>query len=763
MYENLASLLIAIFATFELACSYTCRSENVKPAWKFNLNVAVFVPLPDEDHDPAFDQGYSIIPAVELAADQVNSRTDILPSIFHLNINVKNSGCDKASKTAVELVSVYNDLLVSKNAPLGIIGPACSEDSIFAINAFNRVRIFDLPVFYSGTTPNLSIDAEERENAFGMISSAAVLTDTLIRVAAKENWDWENIAVLYEDSRERFQDTYDALVRGLNSSQQVGYTRQIALSQIPLAEIIDRNIRIVVVFSSEESARQLVCLAGQATVNFVFPIRQFIFIERSFDDFLGADKTEFAFTQLSDGKMYYCDEKTVIRGLNGSILLNQALDSVDPDTVTVSNYTAREVKEQYKERLSECEKAMDMTLPESVYAYPYYDATWALALSLSLLFTRPSNEVLHNRILNNVRFQGISSWINFNVSNDLHVHNPVNMFQIKGSAAVVIGVWNGSELEYTSNTFISDEFMTMKVVLHPGLTILGFLSAFLSLLLIVILQVMNTFFRKYPSVKASSPRLNHFIFFGCYLLVSAIFMSTIHHIAPEISGLVFCNFDIFCSILGYCFIFATIFAKSWRTYRIFSHPFESQRFLRDSTLSILITLFILLGVLLFIPVLAVSPFDKSVSFMFDTSQWPPVKKLTTTCVAESVEYIAIPLLFQVILTVSTVFLATLNRNVRHTNFRTTKQIIVLVYLLAFVWLLGGPLLMILYLVSYSVNLTYLIYTTLLVVTVVLCQLVLMVPVLVLAVDARWKMSKTVKSRRGSWLRRLSLNTDTTYL
>ena len=69
------------------------------------------------------------------------------------------------------------------------------------------------------------------------------------------------------------QDTYNALVRGLNVSQQIGLTSQIASSQIPLDKIIERNIRIVVVFSSKEVAQQLACLAGQLVINFLFPIR----------------------------------------------------------------------------------------------------------------------------------------------------------------------------------------------------------------------------------------------------------------------------------------------------------------------------------------------------------------------------------------------------------------------------------------------------------------------------------------------------------
>ena len=770
MCGNLASSLIALFAALVIVESFSCRPglNNTKYCPNVRgsgiLNFVVFVPLPDEVYDPAFDQGYSIIPAVELAVDQINRRTDILPC-NHLILNVKDSGCDKASKTAVETVSVWRDLLFTLHGPIAFIGPACSEDSIFVANTFHQK--FNLPVFYSGTTPHLSEHAEETPNAYGMISSADILTDILIKIADKEKWNWENIAVLYDEPRAHFQQTYDAFLRGLNNSHQVVYTRQIADSQIPLGDIIERNIRIVIVFSGKKPARQLACLTGQSTVNFVFPIRQLIFTERTLEDFLGDENAEPLFTERSEGKKYYCDKETVTRGLNGSILLNQALDSVEPDVVTVSNYTAKQVKKEYKERLSECGKAVNpaRTLMESSFAYSYYDAVWAFAYGLDIGIPKRSFQAVHDAIRNNVSFQGVSGWINF--KDDHHVSSCVNLMQMNGSVAVLIGTRNNqSELMYDANSFISDNFTTVKSVLHPALTVLGFLTSSLSFLLTLILQLMNTYFYQYPSVKASSPRLNHFIFIGCYLLVFAVFVSTLRHVVPDLTGVVLCNLDIVCIILGYCLIFATIFAKSWRAYRIFSHPFESHKFLRDSTLSILILIFLIVQILLIIPFLAVSPFDKFISSIIDTSLWPPVKKLTTTCVSESIGYITIPLIFQFLLTIATVFLATLNRKIKHTNFRTTKQIITLAYVLAIVWLLGGSILLIFYLLRYSVDITYLIYVSLLASTVILCQIILIAPALALAVDAKWNLSQISKSRQGIWLRRnfsRSSKTDSVYI
>ena len=774
IFFNSVCLLTVIIATFVSVKSLSCGPITGQfRAAALNLNVLVLVPLPDDDFDPVFDQGYSIIPAVELAAEQINRRTDIL-SGFNLVPKIKDAGCDKPSKTALETVELLRrEFLVSRSAPLGIIGPACSEDSMFIANTFHN--IYNLPVLYSGTTPYLSEYAGDTPNAHGMVSSATVLVDTLFNIADKEEWNWKNIAILYDESRQHFPQIYDTFVRKHRISQQdAAYTRQIADSQIPLGDILERNIRIVVVLANKTPSQQLACLAGQSDVNFIFPVRQFIFIERSLDDFLGDEKFEPSFIQRSEGRKYYCDKETVMRGLNGSVLLNQALDSVDPDVVTVSNYTVEQVKEQYRIRLSDCGRNVDpaVTLKESRYAYPYYDAMWVLAYALHIVSQLPhqsSDQFIHdvnNAIQNDISFQGVSGWIDFN--EDCHVSNPVNLEQVHEATAILIGVRsNESELSYDSNTFISDKFTTIKVVLHPALTTLGFLTIILSFLLTVILQFLQTFLQRYPSVKASSPKLNHFIFVGCYLLVSAVFITTLRHVVPDLTGIVLCNLDVVFIILGYCLIFATIFAKLWRTYRIFCHPFKSQRLLRDSNLSTLIAIFVVIQIVLIVPFLAASPFHKDLSIAVDSTLWPPVEKLTTTCANQSVGYVIIPFLFQLLLTIATVFLATLNRNIKHVNFRTTKQILMLTYTLAIIWLLGGSLLVIFYLVDYSIDTVYLTYACLLVITIILCEILLIAPALAFAANAKWKLSQRADSQRGNWLRRnfshSTSRTNSTYI
>ena len=751
MFKYVASLLLLI-AYLDLArstSSFSCSDFTRK---NYPVNVLVLVPLPDEDYDPAFDQGYSIIPAVELAAEQINRRTDILPGL-DLVPNIKDTGCDKPSKTALETVGLLWELMYSMNGPVGIIGPACSEDSIFITNTFaNSSRFKDiigLPVLYSGTTPYLS---EALPNIYGMISPADILTGTLMRIAEEETWNWKNIAVLYDQTRQHFTDVYTAFVNQFNDSQGIGYTRQIADSQIPLGEIITRNIRIVVVFSDKKPARQLVCLAGQSTMNFTFPIRQFIFIERSLEDFLGGENAEPLFIELSVGKRYYCDKETVMRGLNGSILLNQALDSVDPDVMTVSNYTAGQIKQQYRERLSNCAHG-NTSLPESSYAYAYYDAMWVLAHGLQSASTTQTRsfDVVHNAI-QNISFQGVSSWIDF--KDRRHVSNDVIISQVTGLTLITKGIQNKTNLTYSAETFISDEFKTESSVLHPSLVTLGLLLILVLFISTLIIQILMIIYREYPSVKASSSRLNHFIYLGCYLLTVSIAANTFRQIVPATNGDVLCNMDVMSSNLACTLIFGTILAKSWRAYQIFNRVFKSKSHysLHDATLSAFIISLTLIQVVLFIPMLVVSPFQEVTSFFYDSSEGRPIKRLKSVCDIQSVGYLFLPIIFLLCIILATVVLATLNRKIRRKNFRQTKQVLILVYTLTIMWAIGALLLVLFYYLQLSLDLIYFFYTFLLTTTVLLCQILLIIPFLI-PVARGQKVNRLISNSSSSSLRR----------
>ena len=718
-------MLFMIFFTLSALCYPAVSGKTATTqTGKWLTDILVLTPgLLSDDRSAIVGQGHSIVPAVYLAVEQINKKNDMLPHHYLQDVIVRDTGCaDEPSKTAVNIVSTLRDQLLTKRAPVSIIGPACSEDSIFAINVLHS--FLSIPVFYSGTTPLL--DYEVRPGTFGMISSAKVLVETLIKIAERERWSWENVAVLYDDdAKEHYHDTYNALARELNNNlQQVGYTGQVSSSQIPIDEIIERSIRTVIIFSSNEPARQLVCLAGHEDYNFVFPLHQLIFTEKVPEDILGH---KFAFKH-NNQKTYKCDEETLIRGMNGSIFINQDLDSVDSEVVTVSGYTAGQVRQQYREKLEKYGTMMNISLSASSYAFVYYDAIWAMSVGLHLTSMTAGSNVTSfaDVVFEQVSFQGVSNWIDFN--NNHHISNPVTILQVNRTVAIKRGELNGNNLSYDSEIFISDEFKTENIVLNTKLAIFGFLSAIVPLIFTGIMQVLTIRYRNYPSFKASSTQLNHFIYVGCYLYTSALLVYTLNFSYAFSSAL--CNIEVLLSIVSPCLIFGTILVKSWRQYRLFKHVFKTaqshQCCLHDATMAALIAGLVVIQVLLFIPVVA-SPLKIVTIYSIDNSRLPPVRNVQSVCTSESVRYISIPFLFQVCVLCVAVFLASLNRNVKRKHFRTTKQILVLVYILAILWAVFVPLLLLSYILNFSVNVTYIIYLIINTVTLISCLIMLLGP------------------------------------
>ena len=293
---------------------------------------------------------------------------------------------------------------------------------------------------------------------------------------------------------------------------------------------------------------------------------------------------------------------------------------------------------------------------------------WALALGLNSSFASPlpSFDIVHDTI-KGLSFQGVSSWIDF--KDRQHVSNDVIISQVTGSALTDTVLRNKNKPTHSTETFISDKFKTETSVLHDSLAALGFLLVIVLFVATLIIQILTMVYRDYPSVKASSSRLNHFIYLGCYLLTGAIAANTFRQTVPATNGDVLCNMNVVINIVACTTIFGAILAKLCRTYiiMIFNHIFKSQSnySLHDATLSIFIVTLTLLQVALFIPMLVVSPFQEATSFTYDTSQWPPIRRVPPTCAIQSVRYLTLPITFLLSIVLATVVVAILNCIIKH--------------------------------------------------------------------------------------------------
>ena len=713
------------------------------------LNLLILVPLPDETYQPAFDKGHSFVPAVQLAVKQINERKDILPE-HCLEILVGDSGCDKETKTTVALLEnlFYNNAegiqIPRDNQVAGIIGPSCSAASTYLVRSLRRTGIAQL---YFGTTPVLSNINDDYKYSFGMIGSSKVFLNALFRIAELRKWKWKNVAVLYESNREYFRDTYREFVKILNATgSTVGFVSPvIAPFFLPLKEIRRQNIRIVIALMSAQAARQLACLAGH--LGFEYPIYQTVYTERILENFL--DHTDFTFTLSGDKREYACNKQQIIKGLNGSVLLTYSLDTLDPSLMTESTYSIEQVRQQYRAMINEYAETINMTVKENSYAYPYYDAIWALALSInrtlntvkaSTLFNNSyvvtdASERLQSNIAN-ISFQGVSVWVNFN--KERHVTNNVDISQVDGEQLVKRGYWNGRNnmIVSSSDGFIDDEFSVEYTRIYTPLAGVGLTAIFITLVFIISVHIINTVKRESAAIKSNSPRLNHFIFIGSYLYIISVILITVQMGYPKILadtknlGSIVCNMIPLTTILGSSLIISTIIAKLWRIYSIFRRTFDFQHFIGDKWLTAFILINTCLTMVLYIPVLVWSPFHDEIvhtKYVLNGNNTLPIKENTVSCYNLSVPWlITLPVVHQLCALTFAVMLAILNRKIKHKYFHSTVSINILVYVLATSVGMGGSILVILHLLNVNINAFYVVHIFILIFNICMCLLLLVV-------------------------------------
>ena len=203
--------------------------------------------------------------------------------------------------------------------------------------------------------------------------------------------------------------------------------------------------------------------------------------------------------------------------------------------------------------------------------------------SVSVSNFRFGNTVFTDEIklnLDKTEFHGASGFINFTDGSG-YTSRIVDIIHINGSLGNLVGFFSGGEISIMTNNsqiFIKTiaTVMSRTEIVHPFVATL-FLFIILSLSVgTLLLRIISTVKYKHPSIKASSPILNHFIFMGCYVwtAVSIIYIIVLKTLS-SIDELIYasCCLAVFAWLLpvGWTLIFGTLIANTWRIYKIFIH------------------------------------------------------------------------------------------------------------------------------------------------------------------------------------------------
>ena len=134
-----------------------------------------------------------------------------------------------------------------------------------------------------------------------------------------------------------------------------------------------------------------------------------------------------------------------------------------------------------------------------------------------------------------------------------------------------------------------------QVPLPMFITIL--IVLFIAFILIALINTLNVVFREYSSVKASSHRLNHLGYIGCYLILIGIaILSTTERFFFSLAWKIYlCNSIPWLGSVGFTLTYGTVIVKLYRLYQTFvvtsrnlQRPQSGYVSMKDSSLAVVI-------------------------------------------------------------------------------------------------------------------------------------------------------------------------------
>ena len=531
---------------------------------KHTLYFLSILPYPDPEPSlsPSIADGPDLFPAVQLAVDHVNNRSDVLRD-YHIELIETDGGCDISSKALISLVS---QLFHSDKQIAGIIGPSCSE-SAKAVGALSRRSEIALLSFHQGSSPLLA-DRTYYPYSIGMAVSPTDEVTAYIDLMKQAKWT--RIAAIYSlDYYVRYFQQ-EAKAAGI----EIVFSEIASETFIPYKGLKESYARVIIAFVRAELATNIMCVAYHKDL--IYPNYQWILNN-------GYYYGSVSFYYEPEDREYRCTAREMRDALDSEVSVILKLPSAPINTEIISGMSIETIIEAYYQRWELYNNSTD--LPHTYFAFLAYDSVWAMALALndSLETLQEKNMSLTNYTygqssatevilehLYQLEFHGVSGLISFNEQTGFTYREPL----------------------YYHSPLVKNSFeaVTLKIVI--GLAVVVILIVAVTTVLVAFVHILNTVYENYKSIKASSSRLNHFAYVGCYCVLLALLAYTIVEAfsTSPLATTVLCNFIPWLTSIGFSLVFGTAIVKTWRIRKIF-FELELQRgprILKDHFLSVFV-------------------------------------------------------------------------------------------------------------------------------------------------------------------------------
>ena len=174
---------------------------------ELNILLLLSYEIKDSNEQPWYTDGPMIQPLAELAVEQINKREDLL-SGYSVRLTVSNGACNLVQHTVVNFVRSFFHGGVRF---AGIVGPTCS-DSVGFVSAVTGEQDISLLNFHIASSPRFT-DRDRYGYSFGTVGSIHSSVGLVLNLMKERNW--QNVAVLYEETKVVFLTAYDHLLQEL--------------------------------------------------------------------------------------------------------------------------------------------------------------------------------------------------------------------------------------------------------------------------------------------------------------------------------------------------------------------------------------------------------------------------------------------------------------------------------------------------------------------------------------------------------------------
>ena len=657
------------------------------------------------DSTRCIDRGEELIVAARMASKAINENEAILQDYQLKVIPGGSDGCTVES-FATSLTEFVRFITNTSFNPVGVI--MVCPSTMLHVSPFASLSDISLLQITAGTTPPRAIsrsrDRIKIDHIYQTAPTATIYNDALIALMREEGWKrletirlTSSLNIIHVNQASDLQEKLDAdkeLSIVFNGEIRSGEDSA-GIEQI-LDEIEARQTRIIYATLPDKEARDLLCASYYRGI--LSPLYTWVLHDHSLD---GLERS-------TDN----CTEQQMTKVLNGVILLqyNVTNDRNRRLEYPPSNYG--EYKDKLKRRLMN-ESGHTDTLcgnePEIVYSNAIYDSVIAFALALNksqntVNLTQygrgmPNDTKIIRKNLNmDIQFSGAGGMISFDRStHELEVKIGVNIYQISDSTLVPFAYYSGTANNITQlpgyDPDISDRFEEdiQRVDIALSLTMLAVIAVLIVIGIIVL--ILFIYHWNAPDIKATSPILSITILLACFLLyISAIFTAVRNSFTMGETFAVFCMLEWWTFVIGIQLIFATLFMRLLRVYRIFFHYQKVGKFWSDGGLLVFIALLSSVSISLLILWTGIDALKTVEDQVFQSTGNRPHFDVYLNCRSNYLGvWLSLILGYTGLIMFAVIALAIMTRKIKIESFRDTKEVNAFVFTTVFLIVAFIPL------------------------------------------------------------------------